>query len=194
MPAARPARGLTVVGVAPDLRQGDPAQAEIEPMLSVPFRQRPARGAWVLARTAIPPQRARADMRRVVQDVDPEVPLWLGPYTLTEWRAGNYWRRGVNSGLAITFAVAALVIAAVGLFAMLAHDVATRSKELAVRVALGATKRGIAWLVVRGGLAPALVGLATGVVASLGTNRLLDAQLVDVPFWDPLTLAVSGVV
>lgn len=185
---------LTVVGVAPDLRQGDPAQAEIEPMLYVPLRQRPARGAWVLARTAVLPQRVRADMRRVVQNVDPEVPLWLGPYTLTEWRAGTYWRRGVNSGLAVTFAVAALIIAAVGLFAMLAQDVARRSKELAVRVALGATRRGIAWLVVRGGLAPALVGLATGVVASLGTNRLLSAQLVDVPFWDPLTLAVSGVV
>jgi predicted permease len=118
---------LTVVGVAPDLRQGDPAQAEIEPMVYVPLRQRPARGAWVLARTAVPPQRLRADMRRLVQGIDPEVPLWLGPYTLTEWRAGTYWRRGVNSGLALTFAVAALVIAAVGVFAMLAQDVARRS-------------------------------------------------------------------
>ncbi|HQZ38362.1 MAG TPA: ABC transporter permease [Vicinamibacterales bacterium] len=185
---------LTVVGVAPDLRHGDPAQAEIEPMVYVPLRQRPAQGAWVLARTAVPPQRLRAEMRRVVQNVDPEVPLWLGPYALTEWRAGTYWRRGVNSGLALTFAVAALVIAAIGLFAMLAQDVARRSKELAVRVTLGATRRGIAWLVVRGGLVPASVGLAMGVVASLGTNRLLSAQLVDVPFWDPLTLTVSGVV
>jgi putative ABC transport system permease protein len=56
------------------------------------------------------------------------------------------------------------------------------------------TRPGIAWLVVRGGLAPALVGLAMGVVASVGTNRLLSAQLVDVPFWDPLTLTVSGIV
>lgn len=189
-----PGPWLSVVGVAPDLRHGDPAQAEVEPMLYVPLRQRPARGGWVLARTTVPPQRLRADMRRVVQNVDPEVPLWLGPYTLTEWRAGNYWRRGVNSGLAVTFAAIALGIAAVGLFAMLAQDVARRSKELAVRVALGATRRGIAWLAVRGGLAPALVGLVTGVVASLGTNRLLSAQLVDVPFWDPVSLGVSGIV
>jgi putative ABC transport system permease protein len=90
--------------------------------------------------------------------------------------------------------LAALAIASVGLFAMLAQDVARRSKGLAVRVALGTTSRGVAWLVVRGGLTPALVGLAAGLVASLGTNRLLSAQLVDVPFWDPLTLAVSGVV
>ncbi|MGE0813845.1 MAG: FtsX-like permease family protein [Vicinamibacterales bacterium] len=189
-----PGPWLNVVGVAPDLRQGDPAQAEMEPLVYVPLRQRPSQGAWVLARTAVPPQRLRADMRRVVQNVDPEVPLWLGPYTLAEWRAGTYWRRGVNSGLALTFAVAALIIAAVGLFAMLAQDVARRSKELAVRVSLGATRRGIAWLVVRGGIAPALVGLAVGVVASLGSNRLLSAQLVDVPFWDPLTLTVSGAV
>lgn len=179
---------LTVVGVAPDLRSGDPAQAEIEPMLYVPLRQRPAAGAWVLARTAGPPDRLRAEVRRVLQALDPEVPLWLGPYTMAEWRAGSYWRRGVNSGLAVTFAVAALVIAAVGLFALLAQDVARRSKELAVRVALGATRANVAWLVVRAGLAPALIGLATGLVASLGTNRLLAAQLVDVPFWDPVTL------
>lgn len=182
---------LTVVGVAPDLRQGDPALAEIEPVVYVPLRQRPGRGAWVLARTAVPPERLRSEMRRVVQSIDPEVPLWLGPYTLADWRAGNYWRRGVNSGLALTFAVAALVIASVGLFAMLAQDVARRSKELAVRIALGASRRGVAWLVVRGGLTPALVGLAAGLVASLGTNRLLSAQLVDVPFWDPVTLAVA---
>ena len=179
---------LTVIGVAPDLRSGDPAQAEIEPLLYVPLRQRPAAGAWVMARTAIPPERLRADVRRVLQGLDPEVPLWLGPYTMVEWRAGTYWRRGVNSGLAVTFAVAALVIATVGLFALLAQDVARRSKELAVRVALGATRANVAWLVVRGGLAPALAGLATGLFASLGTNRLLAAQLVDVPFWDPVTL------
>lgn len=183
---------LTVIGVAPDLRSGDPAQAEMEPMLYVPLRQRPAAGAWVLARTAVPPERLRADVRRVVQGLDPEVPLWLGPYTMAEWRAGSYWRRGVNSGLAVTFSVVALVIASVGLFALLAQDVARRSKELAVRVALGATRRSVALLVVRGGLAPALVGLAAGLVVSLGTNRLLAAQLVDVPFWDPLTLLVSG--
>lgn len=185
---------LTVVGVAPDLRQGDPAQAEIEPVVYVPLRQRPARGAWVLARTAVAPQGLRAEMRRLVQSVDPEVPLWLGPYTLTEWRAGNYWRRGVNSGVSVTFALAALAVASVGLFAMLAQDVARRSKELAVRIALGATTRGVAWLVVRGGLAPALIGLAGGLIASLGTNRLLSAQLVDVPYWDPPALTVSGVV
>lgn len=179
---------LTVVGVAPDLRSGDPALAEIEPMLYVPLRQRPAAGAWVLARTAGPPEGLRAEVRRVLQDLDPEVPLWLGPFTMAEWRAGSYWRRGVNSGLAVTFAAAALAIAAVGLFALLAQDVARRSKELAVRVALGATRRSVAWLVVRSGLAPAGVGLAMGLVASLGTNRLLGAQLVDVPFWDPVTL------
>lgn len=185
---------LTVVGVAPDLRSGDPAQAEIEPMLYVPLRQRPAAGAWVLARTAGPPERLRAEVRRVLQGLDPEVPLWLGPYTMVEWRAGSYWRRGVNSGLAVTFAVAALAIAAVGLFALLAQDVARRSKELAVRVVLGATRGSVAWLVVRAGLAPALVGLAMGLLASLGTNRLLGAQLVDVPFCDPVTLLGSAVV
>jgi putative ABC transport system permease protein len=185
---------LRVVGIAPDVRHGEPAEPELEPVVYVPLRQRPARGAWVLARTAVPPQGLRAEMRRLVQDVDPEVPLWLGPYTLGEWRAGNYWRRGVHSGLSVTFALAALAISSVGLFAMLAQDVARRSKELAVRVALGATTGRVAWLVLRGGLTPTLVGLAAGLIASLGTNRLLSVQLVGVQYWDPLTLSVSAVV
>ena len=185
---------LTVVGVAPDLRHGDPAQAEVEPAVYVPLRQRPAPGAWVLARATVPPRSLAAEMRRLVQNIDPEVPLWLGPYTLTEWLAGNYWRRGVNGGLSVAFAVAALAVASVGLFALVTQDVARQSRELAVRIALGATTGGVAWLVVRGGLSPALVGLATGLVVSLGTNRLLRAQLVEVSAWDPLTLAVTGLV
>ncbi len=63
-----------------------------------------------------------------------------------------------------------------------------------MRVVLGATRGSVAWLVVRAGLAPALVGLAMGLLASLGTNRLLGAQLVDVPFCDPVTLLGSAVV
>lgn len=62
-----------------------------------------------------------------------------------------------------------------------------------MRVALGATRRGIPKLVARGGLPPALVGSATGVVASLGPIDSSVPSSVDVPFWDPLTLAVSGV-
>ena len=124
------------------------AQAEIEPVVYVLRQQRPARGARVLARTAIPAQRLRAEIGRVVQNLDPEVPLWLGACTLT-----------VPGG----------------------HLLASWRQQWA---GLGSARR----------ISPALVGLAAGLGASLGTNRLLSAQHVDAPSWDPLTLSVSCLV
>ncbi len=183
---------LSVVGVARDLRHGDPAQPDVEPVLYLPLRQRPAAGAWIVARTRVAPAGVTVDVRRVVQALDPEVPVWLGPFTLADWLATTYWRRGVNAGLVTAFAVAALGLASLGLFAMVAHDAARRSRELAVRIALGATRRDIAGLVAGTGLLPGLVGLVTGLLLSLGTNRLLSSQLVEVRWWDPLALLLSA--
>jgi predicted permease len=183
---------LTVVGVARDLRHGDPAQPDVEPVLYLPLRQRPTAGAWIVARTRVPPAGVTADVRRVVQAIDPEIPVWLGPFTLADWLATGYWHRGVNAGLVTAFAVAALGLATLGLFAVVAHDVARRSRELAVRIALGATHGDIARVVAWTGLSPGLAGLVTGLLLSLGTNRLLSSQLVEVTWWDPLTLLLSA--
>ena len=70
----------TVVGVVPDLRQGDPARAEIDPAVYVPMQGQPALAAWVLVRSGQPAGALVAPMRRALQAADPELPIWLGPY------------------------------------------------------------------------------------------------------------------
>lgn len=182
---------LTVVGLAPDLHQGDRARAGVDPTLYRPMRQRSGGGGWVLARaSSVPPRSLIAAMRTQIQHADPAVPIWLGPYTLDEWNTGAYWKRGVNGGLFTVLAVMALLLACLGLLAVLLANVASRRQELSVRIAIGASAADIVRLVTRQGVGPALIGLAIGLLGSLWTNRLLSSQLVDVSPWDPATFMV----
>jgi putative ABC transport system permease protein len=182
---------LTVIGVAPDLHQGDRARADVDPTIYRPFRQRPARAAWMLARTSsAEPRSLIPAMRREVQSADPDVPVWLGPYTLDEWNAGSYWKRGVNGGLFAAFALVALLLASLGLFAVMLASVAERRHELSVRMALGANAGDVLRMVIRQGLVASVLGLSTGLAASLATNQLLATQLVGVAPWDPGSIVV----
>ena len=187
---------LTVVALGPDLHQGDRASNVVEPSIYRPLRQRPARGAWLLAHTSSPAPRALiAPMRQQIQHADPAVPVWLGPYTLEEWSTGSYWKRLISGGLFTAFAMMALLLAGLGLCAVLLASIADRRQEISVRIALGATAADVLRLITRQGLEPALGGLALGVIASLATNQLLTSQLVDVSPWDPVALVtVAGMI
>ena len=181
---------LEVVGVAPNLHHGDRSRRDIEPAIYRPLRQRPTRSVWTLIRTESSPRLLLEPVRRQIQQADPNVPVWLGPFTLQEWNASSYWRRGINGGLFLVFAILALIVAGIGLFAVLSTAVAARRPELSVRMALGASPSKVLLIVVRQGLWPAAVGLALGIGMSLGTNGLVTAQLVEVHRWDPITLLV----
>jgi putative ABC transport system permease protein len=190
-----PGPWMTVVGLAPDLHHGDPARADVEPTFYRPFSQRPGRGAWILAHTSgVPAQSLIAPIRQQIQQADPAVPIWLGPYPLDVWNTGSYWKRAVGGGLFMVFALMALVLASLGVLAVMLATVAERRQELSVRVALGASVADIVRLVTRQGITPAMIGLSVGVLVSLGTNRLLASQLVDVSPSDPLALASVAVV
>jgi putative ABC transport system permease protein len=187
--ATTPGPWLTIVGVAPDIRQGDRTRTDIEPVLYRPLRQRSARGAWIVARASDAAQPLVAPLRREIQRADPELPIWLGPFTLEQWHAGTYWRRGLNGGLFVLFGALALVLASSGLFAVMSAAVAHRRQELSVRMAIGASAMDVVWLAVRQGLTPAAIGLALGLVVALASNRWLSGELVGIAPWDPLTFA-----
>jgi predicted permease len=187
---------LTVVGLGPDLHQGDRARSEIEPAIYRPLRQRPGRGAWLLAHTSSSAPRALiAPMRQQIQQADPGVPVWLGPYTLEEWNRGSYWKRAISGGLFTAFAMMALFLAGLGLFAVMLACVTDRRQEIGVRITLGASAADVLRLIARQGFEPALVGLAAGVCVSLLTNQLLTSQLVGVSPWDPTAfIAVTAMI
>jgi predicted permease len=184
---------LSVVGLAPDLHQDDRTRAEVEPTIYRPMRQRPG-SAWLVAHaSAAAPRSLIAPMRQQIQQADPAVPIWLGPYTLDVWNTGQYWKRAVNGGLFSVFALLALFLVCLGLLAVSMASVATRRQEISVRIALGAGASDVLRLIARQELRPALIGLAAGTVASLATNRLLMSQLVDVSPWDVPALIAAAV-
>jgi ABC-type antimicrobial peptide transport system permease subunit len=85
----------------------------------------------------------------------------------------------------------ALVLAVVGLYAVIAHSVSQRTKEIGVRVALGAASNHIRRLIFREGMRPVALGLIVGLMMSLAVNRILQSQLVGVSPYDPVTLAAA---
>jgi ABC-type antimicrobial peptide transport system permease subunit len=98
------------------------------------------------------------------------------------------------SALLMVFAGIALLLASVGLYAVIAHAVTLRTQEIGVRTAMGATASDIGKLVFRLGILPLGAGLAVGLVASSAVNRLLESQLVGVSPADPITLVAASAV
>ncbi len=194
---ATPGAWLTVVGVVSNI-QWDVSRGRDrhEPRVYVPYRQRPASGAWIFARTRLPVSTLASAFRHEIQALDPDLPVWLGPYTLAERLTGSgaYWSISSHAALFSMFAVIALLLASAGLYAVIAHSVSQRTQEIGVRMAVGGTTGDILALVLRQGMAPLGIGLAIGLSASVVLTRLLDAELVDVSPADPGALAAASAV
>jgi putative ABC transport system permease protein len=97
------------------------------------------------------------------------------------------------SRLSSFFAMLALVLACIGLYGLLSYEVARRTRELGIRMALGARRRELMRLVVRRGLLLALTGIVIGIGAALGVTRLMAAMLYSVRPFDPVTFAGVGI-
>jgi putative ABC transport system permease protein len=193
----------TVVGVTSNIVQRDWAGSESGQAVYVPYQQSPAGLMSILALTRVPPGSLAASIRRQIQAMDSGLDIGAGtgagamegPVPLSEsFRIARYWSRAVNAGLFLTFAAIALLLAAVGLYAVIAHSVSRATQEIGIRIALGATPRDIRLLVLHQGMLPAVAGLVTGLAASLAFDRLLQAQLFSVSSTDPVTCAVTSIV
>ena len=100
---------------------------------------------------------------------------------------------GKHAAVAPVLAVIALLLAAIGLYAVIAHSVSQRTREIGVRLAIGAAASDIRRMVRREGMRPVAVGLVAGLAMSLGVNRLLQSQLVGVSPYDPVTIAGGAI-
>jgi predicted permease len=182
---------LTVVGVVPNIAQNGTRQ-EFAPLIYLPYRQRPSANMWVLARSRISPTTLLTALRHEVHALDSELPVWIGPITLSDRVSAIHWDRAVYGTLFLIFAGIALLLASIGLYAVVAHSVSQRTSEFGVRLAMGATARQIVGLVVRMGIVQVSVGLAIGLVASLAVNRLITSALIEVSPYDPFPLMFAS--
>lgn len=180
---------LTVVGIVPDTRYRDLRDAR--PSIYFPLRQSffPFEPTTLALRTLAPPAELVPTIRRAIAETDPGVALAsAAPFTTLLERPLAQPR--LNAFLLAVFAASGVALAAIGLFGVMATMVRQRTRELGVRMALGATAQDLRLMVIRRGLAIAAVGLTLGIGGALLTNRLLSALLYDVSPTDAVTLAV----
>ncbi|HEX4684888.1 MAG TPA: ADOP family duplicated permease [Gemmatimonadaceae bacterium] len=183
-----PARGAgtssTVVGVVEDTRMPGPRPAMDAEIYQPPV---PIQTAFVV-RTAIAPADLKAALSRAVLSADRSNVVYRLTIGETYLRDAMAPARFAMSLLA-TFSGAALLLSAVGLYGVIAYAVTQRTREIGIRLALGASPRSVTSLVVRSGLALAAVGVVLGVAAAVGGTRVLSGVLNGVSPGDPVTFA-----
>ena len=182
----KPEAWLAVVGVVPNILQNDVSVREYDPLIYVPYRQKPLRDMSLMARTRVPPGSLGAAFRREVQAVDDNLPVY-NLRTLEERLEINNWPFRVFGSLFAIFAGIALLLSSIGLYAVIAHSVSQRTQEIGVRLALGASGTNILRLIFAQGMVQSGVGLAIGLAGAFGLTRVLKAVLSNVSPTDPPT-------
>jgi ABC-type antimicrobial peptide transport system permease subunit len=175
------------VGIVGDVRHyglGIPAK----PQMYLPQQQNTDSFLVLVVRSAKDPVTFAAPIRRIVTELGRDVPVY-DVKTLEERLDQSVASRTFLLFLLGLFAVTTLVMAAVGLYGVVSQSVGARRREFGIRLALGAARRDISWLVMRRGLLFVAMGIAVGVGASMLLGRALGTQLYETAPTDPLTLA-----
>lgn len=182
-----------IVGVVGDVRARGLAQ-DVQPIVYRPQSAAEASSnPHLVVRATVPPHLLAASVRQAILEVDPDQPV-AAVRTLDDVIAGSVADRRLTLGLLGGFAGTALVLAAIGLYGVIAYSVAQRTRELGIRVALGATRRDVLALVLGEGMRLVLIGLLLGLVAASGLSHFLAKMLFQVAPTDPQTFATVSLV
>ena len=172
-----PPSTATIVGVVPAMRQRNFQDAQPDPVVYLPYRSDPQRFVFVLLRTAGEPSLAAPLVREQMRAIEPDLPLF-GVMTLDQLLAQQRWGFRVFGGMFTIFAAIALVLSAVGLYAVTAYSVVQRTAEIGVRMALGAQRLQVVWLILRRSVLQLAIALPIGVAGAVGVGRLLQSVIV----------------
>ena len=183
-PATGPQPGYLIVGIAGNTKYNSLRPA-IEPTMYVP---QVAQSAHFELRTAADPLALVKVVNAVVSGVDENLPLFA-VRTQTEQINQTLFLDRLMSQISTAFALLALVLACIGLYGLLSYEVARRTREIGIRMALGAKASDVLRAVIAQGIAVAVVGVTIGVAIALGVTRFLGSLLYDVKPGDPLTFA-----
>jgi putative ABC transport system permease protein len=197
-PLDSPQPWRTIVGVVADVKQAGLADEAPPASIYMPAAQfdsgpvvSMARGQTYVVRTAGDPSATVTAVRRTVKEFDGLMPI-TGMTPMDELLSSTIADRRFNMLLLGTFAAVALSLAAIGIYGLIAFSVAQRTRELGIRMALGALPRDVLLLVIRQGARLALAGIVLGGLGAIVSTRWMRSMLFQVDPLDPLTFAVVG--
>jgi putative ABC transport system permease protein len=186
---------LEVVGVVGDVRQQS-LSMEMQPGVYTPLSQARqlflARNMNFVIRAYGDPMSMAASAQREIQQVDPDLPM-ISIRTMDQVVSSSISGERFNALLLGIFAALALVLAAVGIYGVMAFSVAQRTHEIGIRMALGAQVRDVLRLVIKQGMILVLIGVGVGLIAALALTRMMKSLLFEVSATDPTTLVVVTV-
>ena len=175
----------TVVGLARDTRYRELTRP-VPPLVYIPIRQRYRPNFMLHVRAGTDPRALEPALRRTFERIDLNLPF-VDVRTMSEQADASLMLQRVGAGALSAFGALALVLAAVGLYGVLSYSVGQRTREIGVRIAVGASRRDVLTLVVGGALRLTIVGLAAGLLLAIGAAQLLRSQLYGVSPLDPVT-------
>jgi len=180
-----------VVGIVADTKQSA-LDAPAEATIYLPNAQAPTGSIWLVMHTGIEPSALAHDVKRIVTEIDPSIPV-AGTPAFDELVDESVKPRRFTLVLFVSFAAAALLLAIVGVYGVLSHGTAERAREFGVRIALGAQPADIVHMVMRQGLGSACLGIVLGLLGSAAATRALSGLLFSVTPFDAVTFsAVSA--
>ena len=177
-----------IIGIVADVLQRDPGQAAL-PLMYTPYGQRTTGTVRVIIRSATDPLTLAPAVRAELSALDPNLPVpELVP--LESLLTTSMARPRFYTSLLTLFAAVALALAAIGIFGVLSYSVAQRSREISIRMALGASATGVVRMIVRNAMTLAAFGVLVGIVGAIALGRVLRSQLFGVSVADPATFGV----
>lgn len=178
----------TIVGVIGDTKQRGLA-SEIMPEVTASCLQWPLSTMTLVLRTSVPPLSVASAVRKEVSDLDKNLPLF-GVQTMDDLLSAEVASQRFNAGALAGFAGLAVLLAAVGIYGVMAYAVSQRTREMGVRIALGAGAGNVLRMILSQGLRLAVIGVALGLVASFALTRLMTGLLFGVKPTDPGTFGL----
>lgn len=199
-----PTLWMTVVGEVTDAKLGPPDQdARVQFYQPVAQEEKEVGGmalptdlngnsGFIVLRSSLPPDQMENGIRRVVRELDPQLPL-SQVQTMDEVVAQSEGPRRFNTAVIASFALAALLLAGLGIYSIVAFSVASRVHEMAIRMALGSQRRHIVELILASGLKLAAIGCVLGLAGVLAASSILRSFLFQVSPFDLVVLLVAAI-
>jgi predicted lysophospholipase L1 biosynthesis ABC-type transport system permease subunit len=194
---------LTVVGEVEDVKEKSPETEAPQQFYQLIDQVVPTAGAlaqpdsiygnagFVVLRSTIAPEQMENTLRAIVRSIDPRLPL-SSMETMSQVVADGTSERRFNTVILTAFAAAAVLLAVLGIYSVIAFSVVLRMQEMAIRMAMGSQRSGILRLVVASGVKLAAVGCVLGLAGAVAASKLLESLLFGVSPFDPLVLGLSA--